>query len=114
MFDRIVLAFSDRTTLVEMGSVIHELPVLRLSFAFYPVYQPRDPAAPPIGGDRWTLELLFTPHQHREFVQNLLIQRILPELKDWLLKLEQPVPSQRLSRTCMYIVAKDEVQWRED
>ena len=114
MFDRIVLAYSDRTPLVEMGTVIHELPVLRLSFAINPVYQPRDPMAPPMGGERWTLELLFSPHQHREFVQKLLLQRILPELKDWLLKQEQPTPFKRQSRTCVYVVAKDEVQWRED
>jgi hypothetical protein len=114
MFDKMSMSFSIRTPILE-GGVITELPLFRLAYTNYPVYQSSSGDSLYRGGERWALEVLCTPYSHRAFIQTLCIERALPQLREWLCD-ENAIPKdrRRMSQTCWYRMPGGELTWDED
>jgi hypothetical protein len=114
MFDNMSMSFSIRTPILE-GGVITELPLFRLAYTNYPVYEPSNASSLHRGGERWALEVLCTPYQHRGFLHKLCIERALPMLREWLCD-ESALPNgrRRMSKTCWYRMPAGLLSWEED
>ena len=114
MFDQMTILFSNRTPILA-GGVITELPLFRLAYTNYPVYEPSSGESLYRGGERWALEVLCTPYPHRGFLHTLCIERALPLLKERLCKEDTlPKDRRRMSQTCWYRMPAGEISWEED
>jgi hypothetical protein len=114
MFDNFSMSFSARTPILDAGTIT-ELPLFRLAYTNYPVYQPSNVNSLYRGGERWALEVLCTPYAHRGFIQTLCIERALPMLREWLCNEDKlPKDRRRMSQTCWYRMPGGELAWEED
>jgi hypothetical protein len=114
MFDNMSISFSTRTPFLA-GGPITDLPLFRLRYTNYPVYQSSSGNSLYRGGERWALEVLCTPYAHRAFIQALCIERALPQLRQRLCD-EDAVPRdrRRMRQICWYRMAVSRITWEED
>jgi len=113
-FARFTLRYSNRTPLFAMTRPWQAVPMLRVTYTNYPVYEPRAGAASRAlqGGERWALEVLPTPAEERLEYQRILLENGLPALREWLLGGEMPAPDvRRIIRACWLVVETGEVKW---
>jgi hypothetical protein len=113
MFDHLSISFSTRTPILE-AVTITELPLFRLAYTNYPIYQPSSEDSRYRGGERWALEVLCTPYAHRGFIQTLCIERALPLLRERLCEDALPKDCRRMSQTCWYRMPGGELTWEAD
>ena len=113
-FERFTLRYSNRTPLFTMARPWKAVPMLRVTYTNYPVYEPRASAASrvPQGGERWALEVLPTPAEQRLEYQQLLLEKGLPSFREWLLTGEMPKPDvRRTIRACWLVIDTGAVKW---
>jgi hypothetical protein len=117
MFDRFTLRYSNATPILEMQQPAKGYPVLRVTYTNYPSYESRPGGAsrPLQGGERWAIEVLLTPFEHREFIQNTILERALPLLRGWLTGPESPANNvRRMTKSCWYAIDSNLVKWIDD
>jgi hypothetical protein len=114
MFDNLSMSFSIRTPILA-GGLINDLPLFRLSYTNYPVYESSSGNSLYRGGERWALEVLCTPYIHRAFIRSLCIERALPLLRRRLCE-EDALPKgrQRMRQICWYRMPSGNIAWEED
>ncbi len=113
-FDRFTLRYSNRTPLFMMPRPWRALPMLRVTYTSYPVYEPRPGAASqtPQGGERWALEVLPTPAEQRLEYQRLILEAGLPAFREWLAGPDVPGKDvRRTIRACWLVVETNAVKW---
>jgi hypothetical protein len=114
MFDNMSMFYSTRTPILA-GGQITDLPLFRLSYTNYPDYQPAGGKSLYRGGERWALEVLCTPYEHRAFIRALCIERALPQLRQRLCEEDALQRGRRRMREiCWYRMAVGKITWDED
>jgi hypothetical protein len=113
-FGRFTLRYSNRTPLFTMPRPWRALPVLRVTYTNYPVYEPRPGSFSrmPQGGERWALEVLPTPAEQRLEFQQVILDKALPDFREWLNGPELPPPdARRAIRACWFVIDTGVVKW---
>ena len=98
-FEKFSLSFSSVTPLLRPPLRVPGFPVLRLTFSNYPAYVPRnvspDNLARTFGGERWHVEILPTHVDRRPVVQQLLLDKGIALLRDWIAGPDAPPGDQQ-------------------
>lgn len=114
IFDRLTMRFSTRTPILTEHPPQKTVPLVRITYTNYPAYAAKNaPSEKPLqGGEKWAIEVLPVPYEHRDFLKQRIIERVLPDLRDWL---SGPPPQglRRLTRMFWYDVALNRVEWIE-
>lgn len=113
-FERFTIRYSNRTPLFTMPRPWRALPMLRVTYTHYPVYEPRPGSlTKPQGGERWALEVLPTPAEQRLEYQRLIVEVGLPAFREWLIAgTELPAPDvRRTIRACWLVIETGAVKW---
>lgn len=113
-FDRLTLRFSNRSPLFATPPPQNALPLLRVIYTNYPVYQGAGEASIRQfqGGERWAIEILPVPYQHREPLKQWIIEHALPLLREWLSG-PPPQGTRKLARICWYEPTKGAAEWED-
>lgn len=115
MFDRFTLYYSNRTPIFTMVQPLKGFPMLRITYTSYPTYQSRGSTHRFQGGERWAIEVLPTPFDHREFIQKVILEQALPLLREWLASSDLPGSDvRRMAKACWYAVETGLVKWIEE
>jgi hypothetical protein len=115
MFDRFTLRYSNRTPIYTMQPPLKGFPMLRITYTNYPVYESRDPSQCSQGGERWHIEVLPTPFEHREFIQRVILERAVPLLREWLTSENLPASDvRRMAKACWYMIETGLVKWIDE
>ena len=86
-----------------------------MTYTNYPAYQPTNDGAKFRGGERWSLEVLCVPYNHREQLRERSVREGLPKLREMLLNgAVSSANGMRASWTCWYWVPPGEISWSED
>jgi hypothetical protein len=101
-FPKLTLSFSNVTPLLRPPLRVPGFPVLRLTYSNYPQYIPRNVSpenmARTFGGERWHIEILPTHVDRRPVVQQLLIEKGIGLLRDWVISPEAPTGAEQIRR----------------
>jgi hypothetical protein len=114
MFDRFSLRYSNRTPIFTMSPPLKGFPLLRITYTNYPVYEPRG-STHFQGGERWAIEILPTPFDHREFIQKVILEKAVPLLREWLTGPDLPTSDvRRMAKACWYVIESGLVKCIDD
>jgi hypothetical protein len=115
MFDRFTLYYSNRTLIFTMPPPLKGFPILRITYTRYPVYESRGSTRRFQGGERWAIEVLPTPFDHRELIQKVILEKAVPLLREWLTGPDLPTSDvRRMAKACWYVVETGLVKWIDD
>jgi hypothetical protein len=117
MFDRFTLRYSNRTPIFTMPRPLKGFPMLRVTYTNYPVYEPRPGSSnrAPQGGERWAIEILPTPAEQREFIQKVILEKGVAQMREWLMGTDLPGPDvRRMAKACWYVIDTGLVKWIDD
>lgn len=102
-FEKLTLSFSNQTPLLRPPLRVPGFPTLRLTYSNYPQYIPRnvDPqnVTRTFGGERWHIEILPTEVDRRPVVQQLLMEKGIGLLREWMLSPDAPKGTEQNRRT---------------
>lgn len=113
-FAQLAMRFSNRSPLFSRQPPTNALPLLRVVYTNYPVYEGGSASRSAFqGGERWLIEVLPIPYQHRELIKGIIVDRALPPLREWL---SGPAPqgARRCARMCWYEPGENRVDWVEE
>lgn len=114
-FDRFTLRFTTLSPLFTSNPPRNALPLLRVIYTSYPVYEGKGGASASSakGGERWAIQILPIPYQHRDVLKAKIVEHALPALREWL---GAPILEcvRRIAKLCWYVPTRDMVQWLEE